>query len=175
MNSYEHWSLIWQFIQAIATATTCAVVITAAIFTYRQVREASRARKLEGALAVLTHVSSPELRNARRLVYTTTRKSTTQFNQIRRGKNSMPSSREYLRMRSTSRVFIRTWLLWRTSRYLFCMTWLLMTLSRCTLQELHRSIGKLSEDSLTSCESAMARTTSCSTLKCSTRLWLKKD
>lgn len=70
MTPYEHWYLIWAAITAIATAATCAVVITAAILAYRQVREVSRARKLEGTLAVLTHISSPDLRNARRLVYT---------------------------------------------------------------------------------------------------------
>lgn len=69
MTPYEHWYLIWAAITAIATAATCAVVVTAAIFTYKQVREASRARRLEGALAVLTHISSPDLRNARLLVY----------------------------------------------------------------------------------------------------------
>jgi hypothetical protein len=61
---------MWAAITAIATGATTAVVITAAIFTYRQVREASRARKLEGALAVLTYISSPKLRRVRRLIYT---------------------------------------------------------------------------------------------------------
>lgn len=70
MTEYEQWSLIWASISALATAATFIVVITAAIFTYSQVREASRARKLEGALAILTHISSPDLRSARRLVYT---------------------------------------------------------------------------------------------------------
>lgn len=70
MTPYEHWYLIWSAITAIATAGTFAVIITAAILTYRQVREASRARKLESSLAILTHISSPGLRNARRLVYT---------------------------------------------------------------------------------------------------------
>jgi hypothetical protein len=69
MSPYEYWSLVWTSISATATAVTVLVVITAAIFTYKQVREASRARKLEGALAVLTHISSPSLRNARRLIY----------------------------------------------------------------------------------------------------------
>lgn len=70
MTPYEHWYLIWAAITAIATAGAFAVIITAAILTYRQVREASRARKLESALAVLTYISSPDLRKARRLVHT---------------------------------------------------------------------------------------------------------
>jgi hypothetical protein len=69
VSSYEHWSLVWASVSAISTATTLVVVIIAAIFTYAQIREASRARQLEGALAVLSHISSPELRNARRLIY----------------------------------------------------------------------------------------------------------
>jgi len=70
MSPYEFWSLFWASVSASATALTLLVVVIAAIFTYVQVREASRARQLEGALAVLTHISSPDLRNARRLIYT---------------------------------------------------------------------------------------------------------
>ena len=70
MSNYEFWGLVWASVSAIATASTLIVVVVAAAFTYAQIREASRARQLEGALAVLTHISSPELRNARRLVYT---------------------------------------------------------------------------------------------------------
>lgn len=69
MTPYEHWSLVWASVSALSTAVTVIVVISAAIFTYNQVREASRARRLEGALAILTHISSPDLRNARRLIY----------------------------------------------------------------------------------------------------------
>lgn len=70
MSTYEFWSLFWAGVSATATALTFVIVVTAAIFTYVQIREASRARQLEGALAVLTHISSPDLRNARRLIYT---------------------------------------------------------------------------------------------------------
>lgn len=70
MTPFEHWYLLWSAITAVATAATCLVVVLAAVFTYRQVSEAGRARKLEGALAVLTHISSPELRRARRLIAT---------------------------------------------------------------------------------------------------------
>jgi hypothetical protein len=70
MSAYEFWSLVFTGVGACATAGTLIVVVVAAVLTYQQVREAVRARRLEGALAVLTHISAPELRNARRLVYT---------------------------------------------------------------------------------------------------------
>jgi hypothetical protein len=67
---YERWTLIWYGLSAISTAATAIIVFTAALFTYRQVKEASRARQLESALAVLTYINSPDIRNARRLVFT---------------------------------------------------------------------------------------------------------
>ena len=70
MSAYEHWSLVWAAISAIATASALVVVAIAAVFTFQQVRESTRARQLESALAILTHASTPDLRNARRLLYT---------------------------------------------------------------------------------------------------------
>lgn len=70
MTTYEYWSLLWSGVTALATLMTLAVVIVAAVFTYRQVYEAGRLRKLESALAILDHISAPDLRNARKLIYT---------------------------------------------------------------------------------------------------------
>jgi hypothetical protein len=49
-------------------ATTCVVLVGAAL-TVWQVRQASKARQVEAALAVLKHIDLPEYRMARRLVY----------------------------------------------------------------------------------------------------------
>lgn len=69
MSPYEYWSLVWSGTTALVTLATLLVVVTAAFLTYRQVYEASRVRKLEAALAILDHISAPDLRNARRLIY----------------------------------------------------------------------------------------------------------
>lgn len=68
MSNYESWSLVWSALSAFSTFATCVVVAVAAVLTVKQVRESSRARELEAALAVLTHTSTPELRKVRRLV-----------------------------------------------------------------------------------------------------------
>jgi Domain of unknown function (DUF4760) len=65
----EDWSLFWAGLGAVSTAIASLIVIFAAAFTYLQVKEAGRVRKLEATLAILEHISSPDLRNARRLVY----------------------------------------------------------------------------------------------------------
>jgi hypothetical protein len=69
MTPVEKWTLIFSGISAFATAISVILVIIAATFTYQQVREASRARQLESALAVLDLIDSPEHRQARRIVY----------------------------------------------------------------------------------------------------------
>ena len=70
MSEYEHWSLVWASVSAISTGLAFLVVSVAAFLTFQQVRESTRARQLESALAILDHTSSPNLRNARRLLYT---------------------------------------------------------------------------------------------------------
>ena len=69
MTPYEAASLRWAELAALATLAATIVVLAAAFFAAYQVREASKARQLQSALVVLQHIDSPELRMARRLVY----------------------------------------------------------------------------------------------------------
>lgn len=70
MSDYEYWSLVWLAVQAVATAATFLVVLAAALLTVSAVREAARARRLQSAVTILDHISSDELRAARRYLHT---------------------------------------------------------------------------------------------------------
>jgi hypothetical protein len=59
----------WNALTAISTLLGTTVLTIAAIFGYRQLREATRARQLQATLAVLDFISDPALREARRFVY----------------------------------------------------------------------------------------------------------
>src|SRR5262249_29579765 len=69
MTTYEQWSLFWYATSGIAATVTVTVVVVAAALTYKQVREASRARQLQAALAILDIIDSPQHRHARRVVF----------------------------------------------------------------------------------------------------------
>ena len=69
LSEYESWSLVWYAISALSAAATLLVVFYAAVIGVRQIREAARARQLGSALAILKYVESPELRRARKLLY----------------------------------------------------------------------------------------------------------
>lgn len=70
MSAYEHWNLVWSAIQAAGAIASTIIVAIAAAFGYTQLREASRARQLEGALAVLECIDSPDHRRVRRFIFT---------------------------------------------------------------------------------------------------------
>lgn len=67
--SPEPGILFWTAVTAIATALMSLVLTIGGIFAYRQLREAARARRMQSALAVFDHISSPDYRNARRFIY----------------------------------------------------------------------------------------------------------
>lgn len=65
------WSFGWPAVEALGTVLSTLVVLVAAAFALRQVHEATRARRLQSALAVFEHISgSPDIRAARRLTFT---------------------------------------------------------------------------------------------------------
>ena len=70
MSAFEDWSLFWAGLSAVSTFLAFVVVAVAAYLTLQQVREATRARKLESTLAIFDHASSADLRNVRRLIRT---------------------------------------------------------------------------------------------------------
>jgi hypothetical protein len=67
--SLDEWLVVWSAVAAIAAALTLGTVILAGFFTVRQIREAAESRRLQAALAFIAAISTPDLRNARRLIY----------------------------------------------------------------------------------------------------------
>jgi hypothetical protein len=69
LSVYEQWSLVWYAVSACAAAAGLIVVSLAALFTYHQIREASKSRQVESILAILHYIDDPELRAARQLIH----------------------------------------------------------------------------------------------------------
>jgi hypothetical protein len=62
-------SLDWTMLSALATLATAVIVFIGLGFTYKQVRQASKAQQMEAALTVLGYIDSPALREARRFLF----------------------------------------------------------------------------------------------------------
>ncbi len=68
LTTYESWSLLWYAVSALTTAVTMIIVAVAAVFAYRQIREAARARQLQSTLEITEYVGRQDHRCARDLV-----------------------------------------------------------------------------------------------------------
>lgn len=68
MKDLEHWVLLWSAVSALATAAATLIVAVAALFGYRQLREAAQARDLQSMVTLLSYIHSPDHRQVRRLL-----------------------------------------------------------------------------------------------------------
>jgi len=68
MTTYEKISVTCYAVSAVVSAITLIVVAVAAILTFSQVRESSRARQLQSAMAIMTYNNSEELRSTRQQI-----------------------------------------------------------------------------------------------------------